>query len=139
MKTFKHLILTQQGDKFVAVANENTMPLAGIKGAYTKNLWIQSCQTFEVDIQDVLEISALLCTPINELNNLDCSTFLALNDDGKMVFYTGEEKAYNPINSIAGFTITVIESAIMKDGNPIMYMSPKDYKNYTDKLNPKQP
>ncbi len=44
------------------------------------------------------------------------------------------EDGIRPINMISGFTITVMENAMIKDGNPIMYMSPKDYKNYTDKL-----
>jgi len=110
MKTFKHLILTQQGDKFWTVANEKTKPekLDGYTdndGLYVSAIninrqrldeWLQSCQTFEVDHYELMKAFKSLnrlVTSKELQNGLDCSTFLALNDYGKMVFYTGEDEA----------------------------------------------
>jgi len=52
--------------------------------------------------------------------------------DGKVYFkeVEGESKPTMPL----GFNITVIENNAIKDGNPIMYMSPTDYKKYSDKM-----
>lgn len=94
-----------------------------------------------IDITSITEVSEKSYCKKCEKTAESCVCEFDSDESANKNTYIKSKVYFNKVESKSdlqlGFNITVIESPQIKDGNPIMYMSPTDYKNYSDKLKAK--